>query len=157
MRFFLISALVLVSGCFNPFSPSGGLGNQESLNRVLPLPTKDQILLVDGRPVSISDYMRFRALMPEVKKDALVNDLVAITVIINDADKRGVSGFSADSALKLLKYASGEPLPADSPSVLDLYTAGRGAPGPSELKSQIATLVSRAVVQTNTRVLAQMN
>lgn len=152
-RFDVFAAAILIGFMAFQAGCQSSQSRTPAVSRVLPLPTKDQLLLVDGNPVSISDYMSCRAIFPGAKKEYLVHILTRATLVSADAQKRGVK-LSLDDSVALVRYSTGEVSEASVSAALLSFAGDKVSP--PDLNLRISSLLARAVVQINSRVLSEL-
>ncbi len=144
-----LAATVVLSSC-SGFSKDGGTPRA---GYRLPLPSKDDVALVDGRPFTLSTFLDLRAQLG--KKGSAENTFrlgtSAIAVQL-EAARRGVN-LDSSAAIALAGYSLGHgSAELAAPGLKALW--GEKPPTASDALRQIDEWVARSVILRNPQVLA---
>lgn len=125
-----------------------------------PLPhlTKDDVLRVNGKPLSITAYMAIRSKLKEPTKNNVLWVGTAALAMIKETSAQGKE-LSPTVAIDIARYALGDlPLASADASLREYLGQNiqQPAPPPEDLKTQLDQFVARAVIQRNLRVLAEL-
>ena len=155
MRLFLfislIPGLVLFSACWAPEDH-----NRDFKATIVKTLTKDDVLLVDGRKLSLSGYSALRGALPQsIEKDEILWVATAALALQNELFSKGKE-INLPLAVKLAHSAiSHEPLQKDLEPFASEYT-GIAHPLSQDLKTRLDQLIGQAKIQRNLRVLAEL-
>lgn len=137
-----------------------GQGHRKQLQNsalALVLPNKDQVLLLDGRPISLSLFMGLRESMKSSPLEVVVWTAKAVLILQNEARARG-NEVSTQTALGVARYASEElPLQVVDSEIQVYLGSGEKVPPPYIFKNQIDLLLLRSVIQENEALLRQFH
>jgi hypothetical protein len=123
----------------------------------LVLPTKDQVLLLDGRPLSVGIFMGLRQEMKSSPLEVVVWTAEGALALQNEARSRGQE-ISPKTAFDVARYASEEfTLQAVQGELETYFGKGRPIPPAYRVKNQIDQLLTRAVIQENEALLRQFH
>jgi hypothetical protein len=129
--------------------------------RGLPIPTKDDVALVDGEAVTLGDFVSARDVMADKSRDAVLWASIGARIIEGRWRKRAADPTepSAPKALELARYALNE-MPRDrvEVSLRSFYglAADQPLPDPPRLRRDVDAWVAAAVVQKNIQALAEL-
>ncbi len=159
-----VAALALAgAGCFDQplfhreLPLATRVGNDPRFGALSPIPTKDDVALVDGRPFSISGFLALRGVMRTQSKEAILWAGTAAIAIQNATRARGRE-VEPPAAVEIARYALGEISAAQADNSLHQYFERLGVPPtPPEVRAELDRLLSQAVVRRNERVLASLN
>lgn len=149
---FLVFFIFNSVGCFDP-----GRANRAIASR-LPVPTKDEVLVVDGRALSISGYLVLRSQLRLRDKEGVFFAAAATLALQNDSRLTG-SELSPKEAFDIVRYALDDGASPELQEASKQYfkvSSGR-LPDAATLRKQLSLLVTRSVVQRNPQVLAELN
>jgi hypothetical protein len=123
--------------------------------RRLPFPTKDDVALVDGIPLSVARFLELRMTLGKAgTQENTFRVGVAWLAIQNESQRRKLS-FDPESALALARYSQGHLTAEEAAAALDAFFQSPGQkPSPSEFRKQVNDWIARSVVQRNPQVLA---
>lgn len=147
--FLLLGICLAMSACRASEQP-------ESIRR-LPIPSKDEVALVDGRPLSLSGFVNLRTLLkdPSIENTFWVG--IASLTIQNNAISRNIN-LPMESAVVLARYAAQDLPLEDCAGALRAFLGPQGElPGQVAWKNQVERWVAQSVVQRNPQVLAQLH
>jgi hypothetical protein len=146
-----IFALSLISllGCFTP--------SQESLLQFgLPLPTKDEVAVVNGRPITIDHYLTIRHFLNTTSAETILWVCIATIAIQNEAQSRNRE-LSPSHALEIARYAIGEMAEQEaSGSLQEFYGPSVAIPVPAQVLKDIESLTNRSVIHKNHQALSML-
>ncbi len=121
----------------------------------LPLPTKDDVALVDGVPLTLSMFAELRA---RLGKDGSVENTFRLGVgsiaTRNAAAKRGLS-LDPEASIRVVSYALGHASADDAAAALSVLWP-KGAPPPADALRQVDEWVAAALVQRNPQALTAL-
>lgn len=150
------------TGCFSgvdlPSSvPDAGRIARDSNGRPpLPMPSKDEVALVDGRPLTLTDYLALRDHIRKHTTEAVLWAGIAALAIQNETRARGAELRSA-SAVEVALYALGELNAAEADNSLRAYFARTGLPPkPDEVRAALDRLLATSIVRRNERALSSL-
>jgi len=130
--------------------------------KTLLLPTKDDVALVDGTPYSISGFLAIKNYLSDLSADQVVWMGIAALTLQNDAMARN-STLTAPAALGVARYAV-DHLSKETTLLLLQKENSLGYFKPSgsigsvkEVKTLIEDLMSRAVINRNAQVIAELS
>ena len=115
----------------------------------LPLPTKDQVALVNGRPLTLSDYHYVRSLVPQLAPQTVFWIGTAALALQIEAHTSGVS-LSSTQALEISRYSMGSLAVETAMPSLRAFYSTRPIPSPNEVKRELEALLARSVVLKST-------
>jgi hypothetical protein len=144
--FSLVLAASLLVGCM-------GSDRGLPLSRKSPfqVPTKDDVLWVDGRRLSLSGYTALReSLPPGLSRDTVLWLAIAALSLQNDALLRGTE-IPLKTAVTLARFADGT---ASLTPEMEPYVEHLSA---IEFKSKIERIINKSVIQRNPLVLAELH
>ena len=151
--------MIALAGCFNHSGPhaealhaSRGLGAS-----ALPLPTKDEVALVNGRPFSLSGFYSLQSLLNHSSTEAVLWVGSGALALQNETQGQGHE-LSPQAAIQISRYAIGDISFAEAESALQQYqTRATERPTPHQLKLKIEQLLLHSVVHRNNQLLAALN
>jgi hypothetical protein len=121
----------------------------------LPVPTKDEIVRVNGRPLTLNDFLFIRSQTEDSSAETAYWLGVSTLVIQNHGKKQG-KNISAASALLIARYALGKITEQTASSSLNQYYARTTpVPTPQEVKKEIEQLTQQMIVLKNPTPLSQ--
>ena len=124
--------------------------------RGLPLPTKDEVVLVDGRPLSIAGFMAVRTALSQATTQSALWIGMAALAIQNETRARGRE-MAMTSAVEIARYALNELSLEQVEPALRAFVGKLGAlPPPTALRHDVELLLARAVIQRNIPVIAEL-
>lgn len=127
----------------------------------LPVPTKDEVLIVDGRRLSLTGYFALKERYPDLGRESLLWLSTASLALQNHAQTAGRNlqpELAANLAYQALGSAGNPVLPAEvEAEARALFPAESAALSPASLRAAMDRLVTRAVVQRNVQVLAELH
>lgn len=142
--------LLLLSACLtskSPMIPAAPLS----------FPSKDEVLLVNGRKLSLSGYAILRERYPNLKRDDLLWMGIAALAIQNDTQSRGRE-MNPNAAVELARFALNEgELSSVVPLLREYYSTVGELPSGPEFKKLLDKIISHSVVQRNPQVLAELH
>lgn len=146
-------AAVGMNGCRTRDSERGALPHPASA-AALPLPTKDEVALVEGRPFSVSAYLSLRASLKRPSDEDAFWVGTAAIALQQQAHARGQS-LAANVAADVARFAIRDLGPLEAQ---DSLRAVFGAPHPASgtVKRQLDELVSKVFVQRNEALLSAL-
>jgi len=147
---------------FGPLFLAGLLFGCESQNATIsnqpashPFPSKDEVMLVDGRPVNISEFTAIRNRLNGENLESVFWMTSAALALVNESKIRGVP-ISMDAALTITRFGKGQIEEKEVEEALRTYWKNQGkVPSSKEISAHIENLLARSVVQRNARVLAE--
>jgi hypothetical protein len=143
--------LVVLTGACSRFS-----GERVPPTFRLPVPTADEVVVVDGRGVGIEAFEVLRAQLTTQETEYSLWAVSAVLLVQNESRAHGAE-LGPSAALRVVRYALGE---LDSSQAVDALIAFVGpdspAPSPNDLRRRIDALMTRAVVKRNPRLLAEL-
>lgn len=115
------------------------------------VPTKDDLLWVDGRRLSLDGYAALRSALPvSLSKDYVIWVAIAALAIQNDSMIHGRE-IPLPTAVDLARYAQGDvPLTQELESYIQKTDS-------NEYKTKLQQLINRSSVQRNPQVLAEVH
>lgn len=124
----------------------------------LSLPTKDDVALVDGKPLTLGAFAAIRSTVAGADRETVLWLGIAALALQNDSRARGHE-VSPKTALNLAKFAAGL-LPRDV--VADEAREYQGSsraitPDPATFKSELDALIRRAVVHRNEQAISALS
>jgi len=146
----LIAALSVLA-CDN--GPRGPVNPDSALS----LPTKDDVALVDGTPLTIGAYLAIKSTVEKSNRETVLWLGLAALVLQNDSRAKGHE-LSPQAAVNLAKFAAGL-LPRDviSGEIREYQGAKAVTPDPITFKAEIDALLARAVVHRNDHALSAIH
>lgn len=158
-RSFLVAASLISGvagaigqGCLNPSE------HKAALSKSLPIPTKDQVALVDGQPLSISAFLAIRSLLKKPTQE--LTFWVGVAAIRLQHESRAVLGKELDSktAVDIARYALGEiPIIGLEAAIREnLGLSEKEGSEPATVKKRIDRLITRSVIQRNPQALSDL-
>jgi hypothetical protein len=145
-----LALLLLALGCSRAFPPPAAAPP-------LALPTKDDVALVNGRPLTINAFRWVRSL---VRKDRSPGNVFWIgTAALALATDRAPAPDALPSreSLEVALYAAGElPLDAALRSLAAILPDLGARPSPESVRARLDALLARAAVQKNAQLLAEL-
>jgi hypothetical protein len=145
-RFLVAATLLLTAAACLPG------GSPDSRSKLV-IPTKDDVAVVDGEPISLTTFLTLRAAMPSAPVEAVFNTAVSAAVLQRIHREQG-KDLGYDIAVDLARYAYGET--RDLARALAALGRDRVPPA-GELKKALDEAVAHAVVQRNPRALAEIH
>ncbi len=149
---FALSFLSLsISACTRGGAPSAITPSQARL----PLPSKDDVLWVDGRTVSIEAFAALKKRLKNPSNDKALWIAAAVLVLQNELTSKGIALPSEEGVLLAL-YATQEVTGEQvMTGVQTFLQTAHTLPSAQELHSRVDALLSRSVIQKNLRLLAE--
>ena len=146
----LLGSLAALTGC--DLLPKKEIDAESALV----LPTKDDVALIDGRPLSLGALLAIRSSAPRLDRETLLWVGLAATVLQNDGRAKGRE-LSPLTAVNLAKFAMGL-LPRDqiTQEIKDYQGAQAVPPDSTTFKAEVDSLLSRAVIRRNEHALAEI-
>lgn len=140
----------LVISCFQPAHPP-----QQAMPH-LPLPTKDEMALVNGEPLTIRGYLDIRAITPSLTPEKSLWAGIAALALYSEAKHKGYI-LDRNHALKIARYAL-EDLASDAvaPELTAYYRTGLSRLSPARIKLELEELLARSVVVKSSLNLSQV-
>jgi hypothetical protein len=148
------------TACLHPMAaapnvPEAGVRDPSSF--ALPMPTSDEVALVDGRPLSISGFIALRTALGNPSVETTFWIATAALALENDSRSHGAE-LSPGAAVMVARYAVGEiPKETAEPYLREYESGSSQALTSAELRRQIERLLARSVVQRNPQVLAGLH
>ncbi len=122
----------------------------------LPNPTKDEVALVDGRPLSLTAFFTLRDHIRKHTTEAVLWAGTAALAIQNETRARGAE-VRASTAVEVALYALGELNAAQADTSLHEYFAKPGLPPrPEEVRALLDRLLAASTVRRNERALSSI-
>ena len=115
-------------------------------------PTKDEVVLVDGRALSISGFYALRTQLKNPSTEAVIWVAVATLTLQNETRGRG-GELSTPEAAEIARYALGElTLNEARKSLRGYFREPAALPSPDQTKREVERLVSLSNVQRNAQI-----
>lgn len=149
---FLILPLLALQGCESPFKMQKVV---PILDR-LPFPTKDQVALVDGRPLTLTDFLAIRERLKTPSSEQAYWVGIATLALQSEARSRG-HDISLQNTYDVARYAIGDIIALEAQSSLNTYFNGKQVPPPEEVKRQIDTITKNSVIVRNSQSLGMIH
>jgi hypothetical protein len=119
-------------------------------------PTKDEVLLVDGRAISIAGFYALRTQLKNPSTEAVLWAGVATLVLQKETRGRG-GELSTVAAVEIARYAMGElSLGEAQGSLRDHFGHLGPLPTSDQTKREIERLVSKSDIQRNPSTIASL-
>ena len=120
----------------------------------LPLPTKDEVALVNERSLTITDFNQIRSTMKKRSTEGAVWVGIGAILLQKELKRQGQS-LAPPVAIEIARYAWGD-IPALHPpdALHHLFPDRTGLLSPDDLKREIDRLSQQNVVIRNTRLLS---
>jgi hypothetical protein len=148
------------TSCFNPppsAPPAAPLSSERSFSQGLPVPTKDEVALVDGRALSISGFFALRTQLKRPSTEGVLWVGIAALALQNETRARGHE-ISTRAAVDIARYALGDSSAAESENGLrEYFSFSAVPPAPTQVKQELDRIVSKTTVQRNERAVASLN
>jgi hypothetical protein len=121
---------------------------------LLPLPTKDEVARVDGRPLTIQDFLTIRSRLQNPSDATALWVGISSIALQNNAHSRGRS-IQPEYAIDIARYAVGDlqSFSADE-SLKEYFPESQDVPSPESVKKEIDALTQRSLVQKSSRPLS---
>jgi len=123
----------------------------------LPLPTKDEVALVDGRPFTLSALLSIRTLLQKPTTETAYWIGISGLLLEQRASSEGGS-LSLETATEIARYAIGDINAAQASSqakkFLSRSSFRQALLEPNEVKNEVDSLIRTAVIQRNTTLLS---
>jgi len=115
-----------------------------------PLPTKDEVALINGRPITISDYLFIRdTLQSKYSPEVTLWVGLASYVLLQNTLERKIE-FSKKQALDIARYSVGDITLKEAANSLRVYFAPKAPElNPAIIKKELDTLIGRAIIIKN--------
>jgi hypothetical protein len=158
-------AAATASSCTAPIDPSAGDTPRTPAALALvgessyrpPIPTKDEVALVDGQPISISGFQNLRSSLKNQNVEAVFWVGVGAVALQNESRARGKQ-LPLTTIIPIVRYAAGDLGRPEAEGALRDYYAGQSLlPTADEVRHEVERLMARAVVQRNPQVLAALH
>jgi len=122
----------------------------------LPIPTKDEVALVDGRALSITAFLTLRSHLRTHATEAIFWVGTAALALQNETRARGEE-IQISTAVDIARYALGELNAAEADTSLRQYFARTGLPPtPANARTELDHLLSKSSVQRNERAMSSL-
>jgi hypothetical protein len=129
----------------------------DTTKAMLPVPTKDDVALIDGEALTLTGMMSIREAMKQPATEKAFWVGVAAIAIKNHVKKEGHE-LGLPTTIAVARYAIEDLPAAEAEGPLHEYLgAGKAIPPPQDLRHDIDQVVARSVVQRNPRVLAELH
>ena len=126
-----------------------------------PLPTKDEVALVDGVPITLTAFERVRTSLPDADTDTVYWVTVAAAVLHAEA-ARGPRPIPIGEAVGIARYAAGRSEPAAIREAAARFLSGNGAaaspspPSRKTVRERLDGLIRAANIKKNTAILSNL-
>ena len=148
----LLLTPLLLFGCIRPDADR----KPPALFRTLPVPTSSDVLLVNGRPLTIDGFMALRSQFPNAPREDVLWIARAAMVLEDDAKASGRT-LSIVSAVALASFALGRTSVEPAAQALVEYGSPETFKDPKVFKGHVDKILGLAVVQQNSQVLAELH
>lgn len=148
--------LLLQTACW-PISNDASKG---SLRERLFAPTADDVLILDGRALTLTNYYIAQNLLQHPTKELALWVGTAALALQNEG-AQGNRDILFPEALLIARYAAGENPPAAdllmTQKAYEHFTSKTALPSIPDLKSQIDSLIAHSVIQRNPQAFAELH
>lgn len=143
--------LIFGLGCYQPPLVTSTSVFQSSF------PTKDEVAVVSGRPLSIRDFLVIRSQMPTQTAETALWTGIAMLSLQTETKNKGRE-ISLQSALHVARYAAHDLSPDNAQIGLkEYYAQSKDFPSPDEVKKEIESITQKLVIRRNPQPLSQFN
>lgn len=127
-----------------------------SLGRHLPFPTKDEVALVDGRPFTITDFLKIQNHLKNPTPELAYWIGVSTLVLEKEGEIRGKI-LPLPLAYDIARYAAGELQESENQGSFHqaMQNFFGSSTNPQDIKKEIDRITQKAVVQKNPQPLNQ--
>lgn len=158
---FALAATLSTSGCSKMIDGIARFGHSEAKRASisgteprLPAPTKDEVLLVEGKAMTLSGFLALRHRFPELSKQDIAWMATAALSLQAHAEKTGSPPIDVGRAVDLARYALGI-LPQGSEEFLRGHFASSAVPSATDFRRELDRIISQSAVQRNADLLAE--
>ncbi len=146
----VIGALLSAIGCRAPSKPP-------IEGRALALPTKDELALVDGQPISIAGFSTIKSSLSKPSNEAALWIATAALAAQHDTKRQG-RDLTLTVAVKMARYALADlPFQGAEASLRVYYGAKGSLPSSLQVKQDLEQLMLRSVIQENRALLMALD
>lgn len=156
-----LAAIGIFTGCQDKASALPGaavltVADPVEPGAALPMPTKDEVALVDGRPFPISSYLALRIRLKSRGTEAALWAGMATLAIQNSTRARGRE-LDSSSALSVALFALGESDLSESREGIEtLFQRQAALPSADQVRRELDALLGASIVRRNERLLASL-
>jgi hypothetical protein len=144
--------LFALQGCFAPTQP------QSLKNFRLPMPTKDEVALVNGRPLTVMDFLIIRSALKNPTDQNVYWAGTAALSLQEDSRSKG-NELPLQTALAIVQYALNDLPAVEVISSIREFYIGRSflhPPSPAEVKKEIDMVMRKTLIQKGAQALSQL-
>jgi hypothetical protein len=122
----------------------------------LPLPTKDEVALINGHPLSVGDYLVLRSqLDTSTPEETLWVGIAAI--VLQDTLQSHGKVLSSPAAVGIARYALRAITEEEAkPHLIEYYNQLKKFPSPEDVKREVEEISSKSLIQRNSRALSEL-
>lgn len=158
-----ILVLSLTTGCWSRdglFERSSVVVREDmdrGAQRALPIPTSTEVLLVNGKPLSISGYLLLREQFPKLPRDQVLWIAQSALALQDEARELGRE-LTLSQAVDLARYSIELISVSEAESALKTFQGSSDTPlEPKAFRQNLERILSQSVVQRNPQVLAELH